>query len=68
MPEAVAHYEQALRINPGYVDAHCNLAAAYGAMGRLDEAIAQLELALRLDPSRADARDNLERLRKTAGR
>src|ERR1019366_5196720 len=47
--EAIAQYEEALRLDPKYEEAHNNLGIALEKMpGRLDEAIAQYEEALRL--------------------
>jgi Flp pilus assembly protein TadD len=63
MPEAIAHYEAAVRLKPGFVDARNNLAAAYAATGRVEAAIGQLEIAARLDPASTAIRDNLERLK-----
>ena len=59
-PEAVAHYEQALRINPNYAEAHNNLAVVLeGIPGRLPEALAHYEAALRINPDYAEAHYNL---------
>jgi tetratricopeptide (TPR) repeat protein len=60
MPEALAHYEEALRINPSYAKAHNNLANALaGISGRMPEALDQYEEALRIDPNFAEAHNNL---------
>jgi len=48
VPEAVAHFEQALRLRPDYAPAHLNLARALASLGRYPEAIPQFEEALRL--------------------
>ncbi|MGD1032034.1 MAG: tetratricopeptide repeat protein [Opitutaceae bacterium] len=48
MPDAIAHYERALRLKPDYAEAHNNLGIALDAVGRTQEAIAQVEEALRL--------------------
>jgi tetratricopeptide (TPR) repeat protein len=50
--EALARYQEALRIAPGFSPAHNNLAMAYHAQGRIDLAIEHYQEALRL---RADA-------------
>jgi tetratricopeptide (TPR) repeat protein len=63
MADAIGHYEAAVRLQPGFVDARINLAAAYAAIGRVDAAIGQLEIAARLNPASAAIRDNLEKLR-----
>jgi protein O-mannosyl-transferase len=60
MPEALAHYEEALRNNPNYAKAHNNLANALATMpGRMPEALAHYEEALRIDPKFAEAHNNL---------
>ena len=48
LPEAVAHYEQALRLKPDYAVAQQNLARALVRLGRYPEAIRHYEAALRL--------------------
>ena len=35
LPEAIGHYEQALRIKPDYAEAHDNLAIALEQVGRV---------------------------------
>ncbi len=60
MPEALAHYEEALRINPRYAKAHNNLANALASLpDRMPEAIAHYEAALRIDPNFAEAHNDL---------
>ncbi len=53
LPEAVAHFEQALRLRPGYGRAHLNLARALVRLGRYPEAIRQYGEAVRLLPKDA---------------
>jgi protein O-mannosyl-transferase len=53
--EAVAAYEQALKLNPGSSDARHNLGLTWQAQGRGGEAMAQFEEATRLDTNRADS-------------
>ncbi len=69
-PEAIAAYEAALRINPGYAEAHNNLGTALLKMpGRLPDAIAQYEAAIRINPDYAQAHFNLgNALRDRPGR
>jgi MYXO-CTERM domain-containing protein len=57
--EAVAHFEQALRLNPRSADTHYNLANALVQLRRMPEAIRHYEEALRLQPASADAHCNL---------
>lgn len=57
--EAVPFFEEALRINPEFAEAHYNLGTLLARGGRLDEAIRHLEDAVRLGPANADSRVNL---------
>ena len=57
--EAIAQYEQALRINPDYAQAHYDLGNAFLREGKIEEAIAQYEQALRIKPDYAEAHNNL---------
>lgn len=60
LPEAIEHYQAALRIRPGYADAHNNLGAAWAQMpGRLPDAIAEFSSALAARPDFAEAHYNL---------
>ena len=59
LPDAIAHYEEALRINPNYAEAHNNLAMAFAKMpGRMPEAMAHYEAALQIKPTDASAHNN----------
>ncbi len=57
--EAIACYEQALRINPDFVEVHYNLGMALAQTGKIGEAIAHFEQALRIKPDFAGAHNNL---------
>ena len=59
VPEAIAHYEQALVYDPAYPDGHNNLGVALVRMGRFDEAIARYHRAIALKPDYAEAHNNL---------
>ncbi len=59
LPEAVAEFGSALRLEPGYADAERNLGLALAREGRADEAVAHYEAALRLQPDMAEAHDDL---------
>ena len=48
--EAIAQYEQALRLRPDFVEALNNLGLALARTGRLPEAAAHWEEALRITP------------------
>jgi len=62
--EAIAHYREAIRLDPTHVLARVNLAVTLARAGRLGEAIAELEAALRLDPGNEAARKMLEEMKK----
>ena len=60
---ATAHFLKALEINPAFVSAHVNLAAAYEVAGRTAFAVEELECALRLEPDNLVASEMLDALR-----
>jgi len=57
--EAVAHFEEALRINPRLVHAQNNWGIALARQGKWEDALAHYEEALRLNPGYTEARLNL---------
>jgi tetratricopeptide (TPR) repeat protein len=58
--DAIAQYEAALRLKPGYAEVHYNLGHAWSQLpGRLQDAAAQYEEALRIKPTYAEAHYNL---------
>jgi tetratricopeptide (TPR) repeat protein len=59
MDAAIACFQQALQIQPGYADARNNLGHALLHMGKVDEAITCFQQALQISPDFADARNNL---------
>ena len=60
MPEAIAQYQEALRLKPDDAEAHNNLGVAWAKMpGHLPDAIAQFEEALRLKPGFVQAHNTL---------
>jgi tetratricopeptide (TPR) repeat protein len=64
IPEAIAHFETAVRIDPNSVDAHVNLGIAFsGIHGRRAEAIRHFQTALRVKPD-PQIRQLLDRLEK----
>jgi tetratricopeptide (TPR) repeat protein len=63
LPEAVAHYEEALRLKPDYAEAHYNFAIALAKLpARSTDAIAEYETALRLKPDFVEAHHNLAKV------
>jgi tetratricopeptide (TPR) repeat protein len=66
MSDAIAQYQAALRINPGFVEAHFNLSLALlQVSGRWPEAIAHLKTALRIKPDFKEAQQLIEAIQKT---
>ena len=59
LPEAMAEFEQALRINPQYVDAQENVAATLDREGKITDAVAQYEKVLRINPDYFEAHNGL---------
>ncbi|HUI06608.1 MAG TPA: tetratricopeptide repeat protein [Verrucomicrobiae bacterium] len=57
--EAVAQYEQAVRIQPDYAAAHNNLGFALMELGQVQDAIRHFQQALRINPDFAEAHYNL---------
>jgi protein O-mannosyl-transferase len=56
LDDAIAQYQEALRLKSDIAETHTNLGSAWSKMpGRQNDAIAQYEEALRLDPKYADA-------------
>ena len=60
LPEAIRHFETALRLKPNSLEVHYNLASALSETpGRLMDAIGEYEAALRVDPNYAEGQFNL---------
>jgi tetratricopeptide (TPR) repeat protein len=66
--EAVADYERALALCPGFVDIRARLAAAHRDAGQRERAIAEYEEAVRQNPSFVPARLSLGLVLQAAGR
>lgn len=54
-----SEFQAALKIDPGYPDAHYNLGNIYLASGRMDEALGEFQTAVKLKTDYADAHNNL---------
>jgi tetratricopeptide (TPR) repeat protein len=57
--EAIASYNEALRIDPNYSLAHNNMGVILDENGRTEDAITHYREALRIDPANAKANSNL---------
>ena len=68
MPEAVAEFETANRLQPDALPPRVNVALAYNAMGQNDKAEASLRQALSLDPTNAAANLNFGMLLAEMGK
>jgi tetratricopeptide (TPR) repeat protein len=53
IPQAIAKLEKAIRIDPSYRDAHCNLGVLYARVGRTADARAEFQKALNIGPPAA---------------
>lgn len=68
LAEAEHYWRAAIKVQPGFVNAHYNLGNLLKAGGRLEEAEAAYRYAIRLHPSYADAYNNLGNLLRNCGR
>ena len=59
LDEAITSYQQALRLEPNFAEAHNNLGAVLKERGNLEEAAASFRQALRLASDNAEAHNNL---------
>jgi tetratricopeptide (TPR) repeat protein len=66
--EALAAYEQSLRLNPQWADAHLNKGLALLELGRIETGLAAFERSLRLNPQQADAHLNTAGAQQRLGR
>jgi superkiller protein 3 len=57
--EAIAHYKQAVAINPDFAEAYNNLGVAMVKQGRQNEAIALYQQAIAIEPKFAEAHSNV---------
>jgi protein O-mannosyl-transferase len=58
-PEAIAHFERALQIDPNQASTYSSMGAALLETGRTNESLATLQKAIELDPKSSDAHYNL---------
>jgi Flp pilus assembly protein TadD len=58
--EAAVQFQNALKIQPDNIDAHCNLGNAVARLGQYDEAVAEYEAALKIAPNSVEIRHNLD--------
>ncbi|MFB3854117.1 MAG: tetratricopeptide repeat protein [Vicinamibacterales bacterium] len=68
LEEAIAHFEAALRLEPGLREAHFNLGLALHRMGRLEDAIRSYQEAARIAPGIGETYWNLCTALRMAGR
>jgi len=57
--EALAHFLEAIRLEPDFGDAYYNLGRTYADLGRLDEAVTAYRQSMSLRPDFAEAHNNL---------
>jgi tetratricopeptide (TPR) repeat protein len=59
LDQAMAHYAEALRLEPDYAGVHSDIALVLAMQGKMDQAVAHYAEALRLNPDLAGAHNNL---------
>jgi tetratricopeptide (TPR) repeat protein len=67
LEDAVAEYQRALELRPGYALAHNNLAIAFLRLGRAAEALENFRSAIRFDPSLVEAHLNAGLISRATG-
>lgn len=65
--DAIAAYQQAVSLDPNYLQAHVNLVAAFGRSGRYADAARHYRQALRLDAEAVELHINWGTLQATRG-
>lgn len=66
--EAISEFNEAIMLDPGYVEVLNNLAASYHRMGQVDEAIEKLRIAIGSRPGYLEAHCNLGSIYASSGR
>jgi tetratricopeptide (TPR) repeat protein len=66
--EAIAQFETALQLRPGYAEGCNNLGVGLSELGLLSEALAQFDRAVRLKPGYAEAHNNIGSILYRLGR
>jgi tetratricopeptide (TPR) repeat protein len=56
--DAMAHYQECIRLNPNFPEAYNNLGSSLGQLGKYEQAIEQYKLALQCYPEFAEAQYN----------
>jgi tetratricopeptide (TPR) repeat protein len=64
LSEAVFHFQEALRLDPAYAEAHNNLGNAYRDQGKFEAAKQHFSKALSINPRYEAARKNYEENQK----
>jgi tetratricopeptide (TPR) repeat protein len=57
--EAIAHYMEAIRLDPSYAGSYNNLGVIYSDRGWMDKAVQMFQTSLRISPDNAEALTNL---------
>jgi len=66
--DAISHYQTALMLFPGFIEARNNLGAAYYNLGMMDDAVVELRRVIQAMPTHKAARYNLASTYFTQGR
>jgi tetratricopeptide (TPR) repeat protein len=64
---AIAHFQKALEIKPGWARVHSNLGILLAGRGQVDAAIAHFQKALEIEPDYPGARNRLDRALQQRG-